>query len=106
MSQEVLGTRDFSNPFSVETLVKEMHENDHEPSHFRMTPERFDHILSLLGPMLSKKYLHREPISSDERLTVTLRLLVTGDSLQMVSFSYRLGHTTVSRIIPEVYDAL
>ena len=48
------------------TLVKEMHENDHESfyKYFRMTPERFDHLLLLVGPMLTKKSFYRESISA------------------------------------------
>ena len=45
-----------------------------------MTPERFDNLLLLVGPMLTKKSLSREPISASERLSVTLRFLATGDS--------------------------
>ena len=42
------------------TLVKEMRENDHESfyKYFRMTPERFDQLLLLVGPMLTKKSLN------------------------------------------------
>ena len=73
-----------------------MRENEHESfyKYFRRTTERFDHILSLLGPMLSKKSLYRGPINSDD----STFLSHSGDSLQTISFSYRLGHTTVSRI--------
>ena len=82
--------------------------HDHESfyKYFRMTPERFDHLLSLVGPMLSKKSLYREPISPDERFAVILRLLATSNYLQTIPFSYRLCHTTVGRIIPEVFYAL
>ncbi|KAJ8968227.1 hypothetical protein NQ314_002395, partial [Rhamnusium bicolor] len=34
-----------------------------------------------------------------ERLAVTLRFLATGDSFKTVSFSYRLGHTTIREIV-------
>ena len=44
----------------------------HFYKYFRIAPERFDHLLSLLAPMLSKKPLDREPISPDERLAVPL----------------------------------
>ena len=85
-----------------------MHENDHESfcKYFRMTPERFDHLLSLAGPMLVKKSLYSEPISAGECLAVTLRFLATGDSQQTISFSYRLGLTTESNIIAKTCDAL
>ena len=71
--------------------------------YFRMTPERF---VFLVGPMLTKKSLYREPISAAECLSVTLRFLATGDSQQTISFSYRIGLTTVSNIIAETCDAL
>ena len=56
--------------------------------------------------MLTKKSLYREPISAAEPLSVTLRFLATGDSQQTISFSYRIGLTTVSNIIAETCDAL
>ena len=64
-----------------------MRENDHESfyKYFRMTPERFDHLLLLVGPMLTKKSLYREPISAGERLAVTLRFLATGDSHSVIA---------------------
>jgi len=71
-----------------------------------MTPERFDNLLLLVGPMLTKKSLHRERNSAGERLSVTLRFLTTGDSQQTISFSYRIGLTTVSNIMAETCDAL
>ena len=71
-----------------------------------MTPEQFDNLLLLVNPMLTKKSLYREPISVGERLSVTLRFLATGDSQQTISFSYRIGLTTVSNIIAETCDAL
>ena len=42
----------------------------------------------------------------DERLAITLRYLVMGDSMQMISFSYHVGHSTVSGIIDNNCDAL
>ena len=48
----------------------------------------------------------RLPVPPGERLAVTLRYLVTGDSMQTVSFSYRLGHSTVCNIIEETCQAI
>ena len=46
-----------------------------------MSPERFDHLFSLVGPLISKLATRfRNPISPSERLAVTLRYLATGDS--------------------------
>ena len=75
--------------------------------YFRMTPSRFDHLLSLIGPQITRQHTNfRSPISGAERLAVTLRFLTTGDSMQTIAFSYRMGHSTVCTIIPETCDAI
>ncbi|XP_066910825.1 putative nuclease HARBI1 [Clytia hemisphaerica] len=72
-----------------------------------MTPSRFEHLLSLIQHRISKKTTRmRQPISARERLSVTLRFLATGESQQSLSFSYRIGRTTVSNIISEVCQAI
>ena len=72
-----------------------------------MSPAKFDELLSRVGPVISRRVTRRrEPISPRERLAVTLRFLVTGDSMQTISFSFRLGHSTVSYIIENTCDAL
>ena len=72
-----------------------------------MTPQRFSHLLSLVGPSIKRQDTRlREAIPPDERLAITLRYLVTGDSMQTISFSYRVGHSTVSGIIDATCDAL
>ena len=73
----------------------------------RMSPESFDHILSLVEPLLTKKSTTlREPISPVERLSLTLRFLASGSSQISMSFTYRIGRSTVSRIISETCSAL
>ena len=76
-----------------------------------MTPERFDHLLSLVGPHIEKQNIHlRESISPSERLVITLRYLASGDSQQSQSFNFRVGRSTVCEIIKStcngVWDAL
>ena len=72
-----------------------------------MSPERFDHLLSLVGPLISKLATRfRNPISLSERLAVTLRYLATGDSQQSQSFDFRIGKSTVSNIIRETCDGI
>ena len=72
-----------------------------------MTPERFGHLLSLVGPRITKTNTRmREAISAAERLTLTLRYLAIGDELQSLSFSYRTGRTIVSHIIKETLCAI
>jgi phage FluMu protein Com len=72
-----------------------------------MTPERFDHLLSLVKEDLSPKPSpFRRPINAEEKLLVTLRYLATGDSQQSHAFSFNLGRSTVSKIIAETCKAL
>lgn len=76
-----------------------------------MSPERFDHLLSLVEPDIAKNQTNfREPISAAERLCLTIRYLATGDSQQSLSFAFRIGRSTVSGIIREtcvaIYSAL
>ncbi|CAH3124308.1 unnamed protein product [Pocillopora meandrina] len=73
----------------------------------RMTPERFEHLLSLVGPRITKTNTRmREAISAAERLILTLRYLASGDDQQSLSFSYRIRRTTVSHIIKETLYAI
>nr|XP_026695919.1 uncharacterized protein LOC101243083 [Ciona intestinalis] len=49
---------------------------------------------------------YRKPISAAERLAITLRFLVTGDTYQTIAFSFRTHKATVSIIVPEVCKAI
>ena len=72
-----------------------------------MPTERFAHLLSLVGPAITRQTTSfRQPIEADERLAIILRYLVTSDSMQTISFSYRVGHSTVCGIIDSTCDAL
>ena len=62
-----------------------------------MSPERFEHLLSLVGPIISKRNTHlRESISAEQRLVITLRFLSSGDEQKSLSYSFRIGKTRVS----------
>ena len=90
-------------------LIHEMRLVDHSSfyKYFHMTPMRFDGLLSRVGPAITRQVTQmRCPISPGERLAVTLRYLVTGDSMQTISFSYRLGHSTVCYIIENTCCAI
>ena len=72
-----------------------------------MSPLRFEHLLSVVTPLISKKSTKLgSPISAAERLTLTLRYLALGDSQQSQSFNFRIGRSTVSMIIRETCDAI
>ena len=65
-----------------------------------MSPERFDHLLGLVGPFIAKKHCRsRETIPPAEQLVITLRYLATGDAQQSQSFGFLAGRSTVCKII-------
>ena len=73
----------------------------------RMSPERLEHLLNLIGPyMKTRRCRSREPNFMKERLVLTLRFLATGDSQQSQSFNFRIGQSTVCLIIREVCAAI
>ena len=84
-------------------LVLDLKLFDHELffRYFRMLPDKFEELLSIVGPSLLKNCRNREPVSPEERLSVTLRHLATGDSHATIAMSYRMSPTTVGRIIME-----
>ena len=91
------------------TLLPELKSGDREffYRYLRMSPDRFRHLLSTVEGLISKNDTNfRKSVSAEERLVVTLRFLATGDSQQSLSFSFRLGKSTVSRIISETCDAI
>ena len=91
------------------TLVQELRLGNRE-WHFkfiRMSSERFEHLLRLVAPHISKKKTKlRNPIGLAERLYLTLRYLASGDSQQSQSFHFRIGKATVSKIINETCAAI
>ena len=72
-----------------------------------MSPDRFDNLLAMVKPLIEKKDTRlRKSIPAGERLAVTLRFLATGDSQQSLSFSFRIGKATISKIISETCGAI
>ncbi|XP_026476143.1 protein ANTAGONIST OF LIKE HETEROCHROMATIN PROTEIN 1-like [Ctenocephalides felis] len=90
-------------------LLKELEYQDVSSyeNFIRMTHQDFQHLLERIAPRIRKQDTHlRKSISPSERLTLTLRFLATGDSYQSLSYLFRIPPTTISRIVPEVCDAL
>ena len=72
-----------------------------------MSPERFKHLLGLVGPLIMKHDTRfRKAIPVAERLSLTLRYLASGDSQISLSFLFRIGRKTVSSIISETTYAI
>ena len=73
----------------------------------RMTSQRFEHLLSLVGPHLQRTTTKmREPISPAERLVLTLRFLATGDSQQSLCFSFRISWAAICTILSETCEKI
>ena len=71
---------------SCYNLIKELSMWDHEMyfRYMRMSPSRFEHLLTLIATKITKKKKkttnYRESIPLDQRLSLTLRHLATGVS--------------------------
>ena len=71
-----------------------------------MLPEKYEKLLSCVSPLITKSSLRHECVSADQRLCITMRYLVTGDAKATIASSYRVGRTTVGRIISETCNAI
>lgn len=89
-------------------LIPEMSLLDTEKyiNYFRMTPRMLEQLLLLVGPSIEKSNLLRQPISSRTRLELTIRYLSSGDSMVSLSFSFRIAHNTISKIISETCEEI
>lgn len=71
-------------------------------SYYRMLPETFQQLLSIVGPRLQKQDTNfRLSVSSEERLLITLRYLASGSSFHAMSFTFLRGETTIGKIVHE-----
>ena len=72
-----------------------------------MSPESFDALLRHVEPHISKENTRfRESVPASTKLAITLRYLASSESQQSLSWSFRLGRTTVSKIVREICEAI
>ncbi|XP_044760175.1 protein ALP1-like [Coccinella septempunctata] len=90
------------------TLYKELVDDDAKyHGYFRMNRSQFEYILNKISTLIRKKNTtFKEAVSPKEKLAVCLRFLATGDSFKTISYSYRLGHSTVQSIVKDVSNAI
>ncbi|KFM83313.1 putative nuclease HARBI1, partial [Stegodyphus mimosarum] len=91
------------------TLVRELRLEDTVEfgRYLRMMPCDFDFLLQLVCNKIKKSdTIMRSAISPSERLHVTLRFLAGGYSYSNLQYLFRIHKQTLSKIIPEVLDAL
>jgi len=88
--------------------VKEMQAEDKEKyvNYFRLPPQLFEELLKLVRPGIAKEHVVRDPISPETRLHITLRFLVSGDSMKSLSYAFRVGHNTISKIVSETCETI
>ncbi|XP_025270316.1 uncharacterized protein LOC105254128 [Camponotus floridanus] len=75
-------------------------------NYMRMSLSQFEDLLALVAPHITKETVIRDPIPAAARLSMTLRYLAIGDSMNSISYQYLVGTTTVSNIIAETCAAL
>ncbi|XP_018359880.1 PREDICTED: putative nuclease HARBI1 [Trachymyrmex cornetzi] len=74
-------------------------------NYLRMSSTTFNELLNIVGPLIEKQHVVREPIPPRTRLEVTLRWLASGD-MTSLSYAFRIAQCTLSRIIPETCQAI
>lgn len=93
---------DFHNLLAELRLDSQRHHR-----YFRMSAEKMDELLSIIGPDLTRQSNnYRASIEPKQRLAVALRYLASGDSLMSMAFGYLLGHSTVVESVHMVYSAI
>lgn len=90
-------------------LYKEVQDSDLDKfsNTFRMTPEMLQDLLHTLGPRITKQdTMFRKSIGPEKRLMVTLRYLTSGANFHVLEDIFRIHHSTISKIVPEVCNAI
>lgn len=73
----------------------------------RMDRERFEDLFMHIKDDIEKRNTFlRQSIPARDKLIVTLRYLATGETMRSLSYSFRLGYSSISEIIPEVCNAI
>lgn len=89
-------------------LIKDLQLYDHEYffKFFRMSPTKYEHLLGLVAPAITKSSIRHEAIGSSERLTVTSKFIFAGTSQIDLAGMFRISPTSICRIINETCIAL
>lgn len=89
-------------------LIKEMENSDPDKfiEYLRMDSSTFNELLNLIKLKIEKQHVVRTPILAATRLQICLRYLASGDTMPSISFAFRIGLNTVSKIISETCTAI
>ena len=77
--------------------------------YLRMTKETFDLLLRVVTPYLTRRHYvsgKRPSLAPAEKLALALRFLATRNSQISLSFNFRMGRATVSRVLHETCHAI
>lgn len=91
-----------------DNLINEMRHNDSHKylEYLRMNKNVFHELLKLIEPSITKQDVVRPSILACTRLEICLRYLASGDSMHSISFAFRVGLNTVSKIVSETCQAI
>ncbi|CAI6370576.1 unnamed protein product [Macrosiphum euphorbiae] len=68
-------------------------------NYMRMTSTAFEELIIHVGPFLQRIPTRPDTLSVGACLTATIRYMASGESMVDLSYSFRIGHTTVSKLI-------
>ncbi|XP_057302741.1 uncharacterized protein LOC130636907 [Hydractinia symbiolongicarpus] len=84
-----------------------LQDTEHFRYYLRMNTETFVELLEKVRPYITKQTTScRKPISAEEKLSVTLRFLATGESYQSLMYQFRMSDKTISLFVPIVARAI
>lgn len=73
----------------------------------RLTPSQFENLINLIASTIQRSdTFMREAIPARVKLEITLTFLASGISFRMLSVLYRVSKASISKMIPEVCDAI
>ncbi|XP_058810517.1 uncharacterized protein LOC131675521 [Phymastichus coffea] len=91
-------------------FVNEFHEMKEYPARFkrytRMYLSSFEYLLDLLEPEITPQTSRPTDICAEQRLAITIRYLATGDQISSIAQVYKVGESTLSRIIKHTCAAI
>ncbi|XP_012521441.1 protein ANTAGONIST OF LIKE HETEROCHROMATIN PROTEIN 1-like isoform X7 [Monomorium pharaonis] len=92
---------------AYENLILELRNDPERFFNFhRMSHNQFDQLLAVVESQITKLHVTREPLSAGLRLSLTIRYLASGDSMISLHYLYRIGKSTVPKIITETTHAI
>ncbi|TKR73176.1 hypothetical protein L596_020516 [Steinernema carpocapsae] len=74
--------------------------------YLRMTPAAFRKLLDITEPFMKPERQRFDGISAEQMLVVTLRFLATGTSFRSLHFTFRMGRSTVAKIVKKTCTVL